>query len=51
MKYKGKKMKPHRINQLKQAKINHNQELQRMMGIYLSPHQVQMVKSGELKLC
>jgi hypothetical protein len=51
MKYKGKKMKPHRINQLKQAKINRDWEMKKMMDIYLSPHQVHMVKSGELKLC
>jgi hypothetical protein len=40
MKYKGKKMKPHRINQLKKAKLNRSWELLKMRGLYLTPEQI-----------
>jgi hypothetical protein len=51
MKYKGKDVTYHRYCQLQAAKRNHKWELQRMYGVYLTPHQMKMVKSGELKLC
>jgi hypothetical protein len=40
MKYKGEKMKPHRIKQLKKAKLNRSWELLKMRGLYLTPEQI-----------